>query len=402
MTPIDPVLKGTTFAAALEGAARDEQMKREQRATETAGLKPQARLFAQALRGYTAPVTTTQTVPSNDQLMADKRALWAQQAHAAAQHAEAELTHIRNTQDIQEMFHMTEATDTPKITTMRDLLELLSDDAWQKPPQGIEQALRKLAFANGWLEATGQTSARQWHITNEGFEELARLRTGAPASSDQAFEVLDGVINLGDPALHAAPSETVDALNQTIKRLQFELHIFHKVEAALTPMMDEDGQGPDLLAYVMWLRARSVDQTQTSTTGIVADWYTTVVTPLVEFIVEDNPQTTADYLLSHPQMIANYITVIMAQALRDAIALADERAQTIEQKDSKIESLNRCIEELRENLQARLIAPGRAVADLLAVEILDELCDQLPEVEAYRVARESAVKAISTLKARRS
>jgi DNA-binding PadR family transcriptional regulator len=434
---MDPILKGTTFGAALEAAERDEQLKRDRRAAELGNVKPPAPLFYAAGRGYTTPVTTAQTVPSNDQLMAEKRAIWIQQAHEAQK-----IKRINDQNNApSEIFQMI---DTPKITTLRDLLELLSDDAWQKPPPGVDPALRKLAFANGLIEATGHTSARQWHITPEGVEELDRLRAGLPVVSDDAFRVLDGGINLDDPALHATPSETVDTLNQTIKRLQFELHIFHKVEAALKPMMDKDGQGHDLLTYVTWLRQQITERTQErdnetaivddinaraaadgrgymdprdyvdalrtfatnraqeSTAGIVADWYTAVIVPLIDFIITDNPQTTAEYLLSHPHMIANYVTEIMAPALRDMDSLADDRARTIDAHTAKIESLNRCIEALRENLQARMIAPLRAADIRLAGQILDELCEMIPEVEGYRVAREQAVKAIAALKERRS
>lgn len=307
-------------------------------------------------------------------------------------------------------------TDALKITTTRDLLEALSDDAWQKPPPGVDPALRKLAFSSGLIEATGQTSARQWHITNKGVEALERLRSGAPSEDDNAFRVLGDVINLDDPALSAQEQsevqrlnelaekrlEKIKALNRTIDELQqvtpqsvsplslVEREHYQQLldmVNAIDPMMAEDNTGLPLVEYVSHLRQRVAEYTQGTTTGI--DWYELVVMPLITFIIADNPQTTADYLRRNPAMIANYITHIMAPALRDMAALADDRARTIEERDSTIESLRRCIKELEEKLQERVIAPARAADALRKLHILEEICRLIPEADDYRAARET-------------
>jgi DNA-binding PadR family transcriptional regulator len=78
----------------------------------------------------------------------------------------------------------------------------------------------------------------------------------------------------------------------------------------------------------------------------------------------------------------------------------DQRGDLIDQQTGQIEAQRRLISELNQ----QIVDLGRSAhkADAaLAVQILDELCDMLPEVETYRTARENAVKAITTLKARR-
>lgn len=200
-----------------------------------------------------------------------------------------------------------DTTITPKITTMRELLEMLSDDTWQKPPQGIDPVVRSVAKSKEWIETTGQTSGHRWHITPEGFVELERLRSGEPVANESVFRVLDGGINLDDPNL--LDDRTPDTQQKDI------------VEGHLTKIR--------------------------------------------------NLEITID----------------------DMNALIDHR-------DSQIESLRRCIGEMEVKM-VQLEKQANHTEGMLAIQILDELCDLIPEVEAYRMARESAVKAISGLKARR-
>lgn len=76
-----------------------------------------------------------------------------------------------------------------------------------------------------------------------------------------------------------------------------------------------------------------------------------------------------------------------------------ELNRIIEQKDGQIEALRRCLNEMEVKMvQLEKAAGGNGH---LAEQILDELCDLIPEVENYRQARENAVKAIHHLKGRR-
>jgi hypothetical protein len=346
---------------------------------------------------------------------------------ADAHHRALERHTVRNQIEI---YEDTDMTDTPKIMTMRDLLEALSDDAWQKPPQGIDPTVRAEAKSNGWIETEGKTSGQRWHITPEGFAELERLRTGEPPVNDQAFRVIEDAINLEDPALRPALEPTVEQLNKVIKRLQFELHIFQKVETAIKPMMEEDGQSRDLLTYVRHLREgfRNENAIVTDINDMAAadskgnmdprdyvamlreqvshspviDWYAIVALPLIDFMLKDSDGAlTLEHIQDDPARIVRYVNTIR-QSLAHMDNIADERTKIIEQRDGQIESLNRCIEEQREQLQARGANARGHSALMLAETILDELCGLLPEVDAYRLAREQAVEAISTLKAKRS
>jgi DNA-binding PadR family transcriptional regulator len=72
----------------------------------------------------------------------------------------------------------------------------------------------------------------------------------------------------------------------------------------------------------------------------------------------------------------------------------------VDQYCGQIESQRRLISELNATIED-LQRKSPRVDVMLAGQILDELCDLIPEVEAYRTARESAVKAISNLKEKR-
>lgn len=357
---------------------------------------------------------------------------------------------------------MTDTTATPRITTMRDLLDLLSDDAWQKPPQGIDPALRKAAFSNGWLEATGHTTARQWHITPEGVEELARLRSGQPSASD---DPLDDMINLDDPALLDDRTEEkrwkgiVDEKQRKINELNKTLDDMGKVADDLQQKLKAATEGGEAAS------------TESITTGI--NWYEAVVLPLIGMIhirngmmdLSSNSDFSAETVHNDPSQITRYVAVLCESltnesAIVDGInALAAEagkghmdprdfveelwarvkaaerdratlkviietvcdlmdkdggnqpipayltdlhkKAQLSDQHAATIESLRRCVEELKLDALEHAGRLKHARETLFAAEILNELCDLLPEVAAYRTARESAVQAIHSLTAKR-
>jgi DNA-binding PadR family transcriptional regulator len=78
----------------------------------------------------------------------------------------------------------------------------------------------------------------------------------------------------------------------------------------------------------------------------------------------------------------------------------DMRGELLDQSSSQIEAQRRLIADLNDQI-AHLERSAQKVDSVMAVAILDELCEMLPEIEAYRTSRETAVKAINTLKARR-
>ncbi len=363
---IDPALKGTTFAAALEAAERAEDAKRAARAAEQNGLTHRSRELAQMLRGYPgAAVTPPLPAPI-----------------------------IQNEE--------TTMTDTPKITTMRDLLEALSDDAWQKPPQGVDPAMRKLAFSNGWVEATGQTSARQWHITPEGFGELERLRTGEPPANNQVFRVIEDAINLDDPALRddrraetrweeiAAErqrkivelNKTLDDMGKVADDLQAKLNaggaapipnedgtdyeMLRNMSSAIEELMMQDEQQLSVIEYVEQLRQAYFNEnaivndinalaaadgkghmdprdyvqmlrerTQGTTTGI--DWYSVVIAPLLDLMARYEGDEVRLHVEGDPDRIARWAST-MRQSLSNMDDIADERAKEIQTLHGRLQA----------------------------------------------------------------
>lgn len=164
----------------------------------------------------------------------------------------------------------------------------------------------------------------------------------------------------------------------------------------LLALRNDDGSPLDLVAYVKDLRTRAA-------TGSAAaiHWYTLVITPLIDLMLADGGITvTRTDITDDPAIIVRYVEVLR-QSQRNLTDIADERAKTIDEHAGKIESLNRCIEQM----EAKMIALEKSARhgdETLAIQILEELCDMVPEIESYRAGREAQVKAIGALKARRS
>jgi hypothetical protein len=442
---IDPALKGTTFGAALEAAERAEQAKREARDAERANPQviPHARQMAQELRQQLNASNPTKepTVPAppvNGPDHQAKRADWVRMAQAPD--PSPDLTDLNFDEDPPVTLETV-----AKLTPTQ--IKILKDGTDSSPFKigSVGRAIGALLDLK-MIEPTEKKG--WWALTRAGKDAYQIHLAQEAAANDQVFKATESAINLDDPALLDDRTETtrwkqiaedrlrkLNELNKTLDDmgkvaddLQSKLNaavsgdeeysqvIYQKLHdmgvtvediERIKASLDMDGSTFHSIAeYVTWLRlerehlAQQLQDT-THSTDAVDEWYQLVVSPLVDLMLQYATEANREDILNNPDWIVRWASDTR-QSLSNMDDIADERAKLIDEQASKIESLNRCIAAQQETINARMVMPGRASDALLAVQILDELCELIPEVEQYRENREAAVKAISTLKARRS
>lgn len=258
--------------------------------------------------------------------------------------------------------------------------------------RGMNEAQFKLVGSEVG-KSSGQLVARNliipvtkgvYRLSDEGRATVQQILNGHAAALDLTTPLIDEVsgININDPDILDDRTE-VTRWKQVADDRQRKIVDLHK-------SLDEMGKvADDLQRQIKDFETHSPLQ---AAAGI--DWDQRVINPILDLIGQDYPVIESGEL---PEMIVRYVSWLRDRA-RDTMALADERAALMENKNSRIESLSRCIDQLRGNLNARVITPTRAAEAMLALTILDELCVMLPQVEEYRTAREG----IEKLKARGS
>lgn len=453
---IDPAIRGTTFAAALEGAARDEQRKRDQREQERNNpipLRPHPRSiiaeFQRSIAVKHSPVIQPLPKTKGDPLM------------------------------------VTEAQQPPVLSeTQVKILKAGVDTKGSFKIGAVGRAIGKLLDDN--LVIPGPQKGT-WQITDAGRDAYNIHLAREAAANDQIFKATESGINLDDPALKpvvtpvsSSSSATADDLRLKLDLAEYELDVFKKAIEPIKAMMDEDGLSDKLVEYVAYLRqglanesaivndinARAaadgkgymdprayVDQlreqrAQPITTGI--NWYEVVIAPVIDLMshyggdevrlqVEINPDlitlwisetrknlTSMDQIADERTKViedlqtrlrnqdADRATVkVIVEAVCDLmdadgsssqpipayIQELHKKAQMTEQHEATIESLRRCIEEMKfasEEWQRRATTADQTQR---AAFILNELCSYLPDVEAYRKAREQSLRVIDQLAA---
>lgn len=258
-----------------------------------------------------------------------------------------------------------------------------------KLDRSVGRALGKM-LDDGLMQPGGKKG--EWDLTDKGRAAFATHLAQQAAANDQVYKETESSINLDDPALQPA-FEVMDftASPDAVARVVSENEAYKARIKSLNASLDDMGKLADQLTKKINL----LETGQTATTRI--NWYESLVVPLVAFITQDTSNPAATESLSEsPEKLLRWITDTR-QSLHNMDEIADERAALIEDRDGTIEALRRCIEELEAKAAHQT---GRADV-FLAGQILDELCELIPEVEEYRLARENAVKAISSLKAKR-
>jgi hypothetical protein len=392
---IDPVLKGTTFGAVLEAAERDEQLKRQRREEEKKGVQPQARLLAQALRGYVQQIDKASPLPMPPQLT-----------------------------ELNEVSHMTQTSSEPLVLTTTQINILAAgyeSSPFKTGPVG--RAIGKLLDE----KLIAPTEQKGWWVLTEAGKNAYEIHLAQlAAANDQVFKTTESEINLDDPALQRNVDPVVKRLQSMVEDRQQKVKDLNKSLDEMGRVADdqrarikqlEETTDPATVEIIQTIRTWMAEDHEADKTAYLTilgylgdlrsratsiDWYAIVILPLIDFMRQSiDGDLTLEYIQDDPARIVRYVNTIR-QSLAHMDNIADERTKIIEQHESTIESLRRCIEDLQETLNARTANARGHSALMLAETILDELCAQLPEVGAYRLAREQAVEAISILKAKRS
>ena len=414
---VEEALKGTSYGAALEAAERDEQLKREQRAAET-GRPLMARPFTRALLGdsdspkppsdsalvslltraqilvletgidqETFPLTRWQIKDSSASLIDWRLISRLSNGHYTLTTIGRSVYSLWCALWAEQDLDMT--SPIPYTATQMNILDMgMNYKTFTLDRKQAGKVAGNLKH-HKLIEPTGNRG--EWTLTPFGRSEYERVKALSSIQADETIRPADSSVNLDDPALKPAFevldfSQASPPDNQALGAVAAQRQI--KINQLETTVDDLGAQIDDLKQTIKALEAG-----QTVTTGI--DWHEVVIRPLLDLVVQYDGEETRLKIENDPSLIVQGVTGL-SQAFDKVEDIAEERLKVIEERDSKIESLSRCIEQLESKL---LNIPSTRADVYLAGQILDELCELVPEVEDYRTARESAAKAIGKLKA---
>lgn len=407
MSDIDPALRGTTYEAALKGARRDEEMKRQRREAEATPefVRQQARAMANALRGTSAPSVAAPSTP---------------------------------TKPLQKVTHM-DAMNTLSETQI-GILALGYEEQSFKPGH-VGRAIGKMQ--DDGLVLPTETKG-QWKITEKGRSAYETYLAQQAAANDQVY-AKESPINLDDPALKPA-FEPLDfnASPDAVKRVTEENENLKKRLTALNKSLDDMGQLADKQTNeIKTLEQRIEDLTAIkgdgrNNVGEALEYYMALIAPVIalmeqdgyaerlmgEYVTKLHAQNTTwrealidplialirrdevinmseDDLRRDPAYIVRYWG-----AIRESVKIhsdrSDEAQNRLDQKESQVEALRRQIEEMNADLRAADYNRQAAAMNAFLVCVLDELCDLMPEVQEYREAREATQRVVMKIQARPS
>lgn len=359
---------------------------------------------------------------------------------ADAHHRALERFNVRhNTHEASEMENTNTLTD-PQLGVLAAGLD--SDNA--RLPKGN---FTKRLFDDGLII---RTIDKCYKTTDKGrgqYERSKALQAAAVDIDIALQEFSDSVINRDDPALQREIdteakrwqgiaedrlkkindlNKSLDEMGQVADQQQARIR---QLEAIADPdqlrvirmWMEEDNA--DLItiaAYVENLRQRANTASSDAPSNIDQERYQQLlrmVAVIDEWMNEDEAEVTLIHYVQHLREGFRNETAIVndinEMAAADSKGEMDPREyvewlrnrlvniQTIdetdisrlttllEQREIQIESLNRCLDDYRNQLEARVIAPARMAAAMEALQILDELSDLIPEAGDYRTAREA-------------
>lgn len=337
---IDPALKGTTYGAALEGAARDEEAKRQRRSLEMSGapLQQQARALANALRGRDEePLRDAPSAP-----VPDRPAPMTEEDYAALltptqlgilveglTHPHFQLTRAQANQNSARL------TDWGLIMPIRRGLYVITDlgltvytlwAAAQETDMNTETHLsetqitilkagmqadtfvltaKQVGRASGQLyrwemiAKAGKTEANQqlWRLTDKGRAEWTRMKGLTMLPGGEADTQTESAhINLEDPALKPAGGFEVlhfDASPDAVARVTEENRSLIQRIKTLNKSLDDMGLLADKqTTHIKDLEARIEDLTSIkgdgrNNVGEALEYYMALIEPVIAMMERD-------------------------------------------------------------------------------------------------------------------
>lgn len=435
---MDPVLKGTSYGAALEAAERDEQAKRDKRAAETRGLRPQARLIADAMRGHLPPpppVThPTQTQETSSMTATATHPYSEAQLNILAMGLEADNARVPKGTAIKRLFdeglavrttdHHYKTTDKGRETWTSLAAAPKATPTPATSPTNVQGGVEVAALHLQLQQTTQLANDRGARIEGllDRIEELKRQLEQATTAATQS------------PAESEGQAQEIETLKQTIHSLEHQILTLNASLDAIAPLMDEDKSDLPLVMYVQQLRdtikTHQSDQAAAPDLSIMLDAvlatsYNTDIADLerIRDLQAADGQShlsilgylvgLRDFRSDASPATADPITLAIGEAARQAHKQADttlsvgdwlrdliKKAASLDQAAGQIEALRRCIEDLETQLTVRTQELREVKRHDLAAAILDDLCHLIPAVEEYRAGREQADQALDALRRR--